>query len=160
MHPNAALVETLYGALARRDGAAMAACYGPESAFDDPVFSLRGAEIGAMWSMLCARGRDLAVTWSDVVADDATGAAAWEARYTFAATGRPVHNRIASVFTFADGRIATQHDTFDFTRWSRMAIGPLARMPFMGAAVRRSVRSKARATLDAWIERGGTPGTA
>jgi ketosteroid isomerase-like protein len=160
VHPNAALVETLYGALARRDGAAMAACYGPESAFEDPVFSLQGAEIGAMWSMLCARGRDLAVTWSGVVVDDGNGAATWEARYTFAATGRPVHNRIASVFTFAAGRIATQRDTFDFARWSGMAIGPVARLPLMGPMVQRSVRRKARATLDAWIERGGAAGTA
>jgi ketosteroid isomerase-like protein len=153
MHRNAALVETLYGALARRDGAAMAACYAPDATFDDPVFSLRGREIGGMWSMLCSRGRDLVVTWRDVVADDEQGTAAWDARYTFAATGRPVQNRIASAFTFADGRIASQRDTFDFRRWSRMAIGPVARMPFMSPVVQKSVRRKARATLDAWMAR-------
>jgi len=151
VHANAALVDTLYGALARRDAAAMAACYAPDATFDDPVFSLRGAEVGAMWSMLCARGRDLQVSWRDVVADDARGSAAWEARYTFAATGRAVHNLVTSAFTFADGLIATQRDTFDFARWSRMAIGPLARVPLLRPAMQRSVRNKARASLDAWI---------
>jgi ketosteroid isomerase-like protein len=153
VHANAALVETLYGALARRDGAAMAGCYAPDAAFDDPVFCLRGAAVGAMWSMLCERGRDLQVSWRDVAADDARGSASWEARYTFAATGRPVHNRIASAFTFVDGRIATQRDSFDFARWSRMAIGPLARVPGLRPFVQRSVRRKARATLDAWMAR-------
>ena len=151
MHANAALVDTLYGALARRDAAAMAACYAPDATFDDPVFSLRGAEVGAMWSMLCRRARDLEIAWRDVVADDARGSATWEARYTFAATGRAVHNHIASAFTFVDGRIATQRDTFDFARWSRMAIGPLARVPLLRPAMQRSVRKKARASLDAWI---------
>ena len=56
MHPNAALIDSLYAALARRDGAAMAQCYAEEAAFSDPVFDLRGREIGAMWSMLCTRG--------------------------------------------------------------------------------------------------------
>jgi len=153
VHANGALVESLYDALARRDGAAMAACYAPDATFDDPVFSLRGAEVGAMWSMLCARGRDLAVSWRDVTADDACGSAAWEARYTFAATGRAVHNCIASAFTFVDGRIATQRDAFDFALWSRMAIGPLARVPLLGGVVQRSVRRKARAALEGWMAR-------
>lgn len=155
MHPNAALVETLYGALARRDGATMAACYAPEATFDDPVFSLQGGEIGAMWSMLCARSRDLAVTWHDVVADDDRGSASWHARYTFAATGRDVSNAIDSAFTFAHGRIATQRDTFDFRRWTRMAIGPMVRLPLMSPVVQKSVRRKARAALDDWIASGG-----
>jgi ketosteroid isomerase-like protein len=151
VHPNGELLESLYGALARRDAATMAACYAPGATFDDPVFSLRGAEVGAMWSMLCARARDLAVSWRDVAADDTRGSAAWEARYTFAATGRPVHNRIASSFTFVDGRIASQRDAFDFALWSRMAIGPIARVPLLRHAMHRSVRRKARASLDAWI---------
>ena len=70
----------------------MAACYTPDARFTDPVFDLTGAEVGAMWTMFCERGRDLALTWRDVRADDAAGAAHWEPRYTFSVTGRPVHN--------------------------------------------------------------------
>ncbi len=57
----------------------MAACYAPDARFSDPVFDLAGGEVGAMWSMLCERGRDLRVEWRDVRADDASGAAHWEA---------------------------------------------------------------------------------
>ena len=60
MHPNAQLIQTLYAAFGRRDGAAMAACYAPNATFVDPVFDLRGTEIGAMWTMLCERGRETA----------------------------------------------------------------------------------------------------
>ncbi len=158
MHANAALLESLYAALARRDAAAMAACYAPGATFSDPVFDLRGAEIGAMWSMLCTRGRDLAVEWRDVAADDATGRAAWDARYTFAATGRPVHNRIDSVFTFAGGRIATQVDAFDFHRWARMALGWKAAVPGATPLLRVAVRRQARRTLDAFIARSAAGG--
>jgi ketosteroid isomerase-like protein len=160
VHPNADLIESLYAALARRDAAAMAQCYAEEAAFTDPVFDLRGREIGAMWSMLCTRGRDLIVEWHGVHADDARGRAEWDARYTFAATGRKVHNRIASEFIFAQGRILAQHDTFDFRRWARMALGFSARLPFMTGLVRRAVRRQARRALDDWIDthRGAVSG--
>ena len=44
----------------------MAACYAPNAHFIDPVFELQGAEIGAMWTMLCERGSDLRVESRDV----------------------------------------------------------------------------------------------
>lgn len=152
MHPNAALIDSLYAALARRDGAAMAACYTEDAAFTDPVFDLRGREIGAMWTMLCARGKDLTVEWRGVDADDARGRADWDARYVFAASGRRVYNRITSEFIFAGGRIMSQHDTFDFRRWARMALGATAALPFMTGFVHRAVRRQARRALDDWIE--------
>jgi ketosteroid isomerase-like protein len=157
VHANATLIESLYGALGRRDGATMAACYAPDARFVDPVFDLRGAEIAAMWTMLCARARDIAVEWRGVRADDTSGAADWDARYTFAATGRRVHNRIHSEFDFAGGRIVGQRDAFDMRAWLRMAIGPVAALPFMPGLLTRRVRGQARRGLDEWIERhGGT----
>lgn len=152
MHPNAALIDTLYAGLARRDGAAMSACYGPDATFTDPVFELAGAEVGAMWSMLCARARDLAVEWGDVTADASAGRARWEARYRFAATGRTVHNRIASEFTFAAGRIVAQRDTFDFRAWARQAFGVPAFLPGAVPFLQRTVRRQARRALDQWID--------
>jgi enhancing lycopene biosynthesis protein 2 len=157
MHANAAQIESLYGALGRHDGATMAACYGPDAKFTDPIFDLRGTEIGAMWTMLCARARDITVEWRNVEADDARGQADWDAHYTFGATGRNVHNRIHSDFTFAAGRIAVQRDSFDIGRWLRMAIGPIAFLPGAAALLHRRVRRQARGGLDDWIERhGGT----
>lgn len=123
MSPNAALIEKFYAAFARRDGAAMGACYAPDATFEDPAFQLKGAEIGAMWTMLCQRGKDLKVEASGIEADETTGRAHWEAYYTFSATGRKVHNIIDATFTFRDGLIATHVDKFDFHRWSKQALG-------------------------------------
>jgi len=148
-----ALIEGFYAAFARRDAPAMAACYAPDAHFTDPVFDLTGVEVGAMWAMLCERGKDLRLEWRDIRADDATGSAHWEPRYTFSATGRPVHNVIDSAFTFNAGRIATHVDTFDLWRWSRMALGAkgalLGWTPFM----RSAIRAQARRGLATWMER-------
>jgi len=160
MHDNAQLIDRFYAAFARRDAAAMAACYAPDATFRDPVFELAGPEVGAMWAMLCARAKDLELEWRDVRADDRTGSAHWEPRYTFSATGRPVRNVIDAEFAFRDGRIAAHVDRFDLWRWSRMALGVkgvlLGWTPQAGNAVRR----QARRGLDAWIARHGAAGGA
>lgn len=143
-------IARLYTAFAARDGAAMAACYHPEATFSDPVFEgLRGAEIGAMWTMLCERGTDLRVEWA-ATGDDT---AHWEAWYTFSATGRKVHNVIDARFAFRDGLIVEHVDTFDFARWSRQALGvtgwALGWTPFL----RRKVGATARGQLDRWMQK-------
>ena len=154
-HGNARLIDGLYSAFARRDAAAMAACYAPDARFTDPVFDVSGAEIGAMWAMLCARGKDLTLAWRDVEADDATGRAHWEPRYTFSATGRPVHNVIDATFAFREGRIVRHDDRFDLWRWSRMALGVKGMLLGWTPLVRNAVRAQARKGLDAWIARAG-----
>ena len=118
------LIERLYGALQRRDGAGMAACYGPKATFRDPVFELEGERVGLMWKMLCARGADLRVEFDHVAADATAGSAHLQAWYTFSATGRRVHNVIDARFRFGDGLIVEHVDRFDFWRWSRQALGP------------------------------------
>jgi len=121
---NAALIERLYGAMDRHDGAAMAACYAPDAHFQDPVFGdLSGEQAGRMWRMLTARSDDLRVDLVEHSADDGTGSARWVARYTFTATGRPVVNDVRATFRFADGLIAEHVDRFSFWRWSRQALG-------------------------------------
>jgi len=150
-HTNARLIESLYAAFARRDGSAMAACYAPGATFNDPVFDLRGREIGAMWRMLCERGADLRVEARDISADAHAGRAHWDAWYTFSATGRPVHNEIDSAFTFEDGRIASQRDVFDLWRWSRMALGKKGALLGWTPIVRKAIRKQARQSLDAWM---------
>jgi ketosteroid isomerase-like protein len=154
-HPNARLIESFYNAFARRDGRAMAACYAVNATFVDPVFDLRGAEIGAMWTMLCERGADLRIDARDIAADDHAGCAHWEAWYTFSASGRPVHNEIDAAFTFSDGMIASHRDVFDLWRWSRMALGKKGVLLGWTPLVRKAIRKQARKSLDRWI--AGTP---
>lgn len=153
VHPNAALINRFYAAFARRDAGGMAACYAPDARFTDPVFDLSGAQVGAMWSMLCERATDLELEWRDVRADDATGSAHWEPRYTFSATGRPVHNVIDSAFTFGAGRIVRHVDTFDLWRWSRMALGAKGALLGWSPLVRNAVRAQAKRGLDAWMKK-------
>jgi ketosteroid isomerase-like protein len=151
VHPNAELITRFYGALQRRDGAMMAACYAPAVIFSDPVFPrLEGAHAGAMWRMLCERGADLEVIFGDVHADDARGSAHWDARYTFTQTGRKVLNRIDATFEFSDGAIVRHTDSFDLHRWMRQALGPVGLLLGWTPLVKNKVRSSAAAALAAW----------
>src|SRR5437762_10199427 len=98
---NARLIERFYSAFGRRDVDAMLACYHPQVVFTDPVFgTLAAADVCAMWRMLSGRARDLRIEFRDVAATARSGRAHWEAWYTFAATGRAVHNRIDAEFHF------------------------------------------------------------
>ncbi len=138
-------IARLYDAFARRDGAAMAACYGAEAKFSDPVFpDLRGAEVGGMWRMLCEGGTDLRVEWSLLELTTTGGRVRWDAWYTFSATGRKVHNIVTSDLRLHDGLIIEQTDTFDFWRWSRQALGPagvaLGWTPFLRGKIQRVAR--------------------
>lgn len=155
-HPNAALLEQFYAAFARRDGAAMAACYAPDARFGDPVFpDLRGAEPGAMWRMLTARGKDLEISFGDVVADDAAGRVRWEARYTFGPTGRRVHNVVEAEFRFRDGKIVEHRDRFDLPRWMGMALGPVGAWFGGSALLQGMLRRRAAKDLALAMRRFG-----
>jgi ketosteroid isomerase-like protein len=161
-HPNALLIERLYGAFARCDGPAMAACYGPDAAFGDPVFTdLRGEEPGAMWRMLTARATDLTVVLAEHEAGEETGSAHWLADYTFR-TGRKVHNDVRATFRFRDGLIAEHRDAFDLWAWSRQALGPPGLLLGWSPVLRRKVRAEARSGLDQFLaaERSGAAPTA
>jgi ketosteroid isomerase-like protein len=141
------LIDRLYTAFARRDGAAMAACYHAEATFSDPVFpGLRGAEVGAMWTMLCERASDLRI---EHTASDA--GAHWEAWYTFSTTGRKVHNVIDARFAFRDGLIVEHVDTFDFWAWSRQALGVPGLLLGWTPMLRTKVGATARKGLDKFI---------
>lgn len=123
MHPNQTLIQNFYEAFSKRDYATMGACYHPEATFIDEAFDLQGAEIPAMWEMLCRRGQDLKITYDHVFADDQRGAADWQAWYTFSQTGRKVHNIIHAEFIFREGKIWSHIDSFNFHRWSGQALG-------------------------------------
>ena len=153
MHPHAALIHRFYDSFAALDATGMGACYHREIVFSDPAFGeLHGPEAGAMWAMLCERGKDLEVGASKVEADDERGRAHWEARYTFGPTGRPVHNRIDAEFEFRDGLIIRHTDRFDFWAWARQALGPAGLLLGWTPVVRNKVRSTARRSLETYMQ--------
>ena len=146
---NRSLIERFYSAFNERDGAAMAACYGPDVRFSDPVFpDLRGSDAGTMWRMLTSRATDLRIDLLEHEADDERGSAHWVAHYTFAQTGRPVVNDIRASFRFGAGLIVRHSDEFDFHRWARQALGPSGLLLGWTPLMRNAVRRRARAGLD------------
>lgn len=156
MHPHAELLTRFYTAFSARDADGMAACYHPEVQFSDPAFpDLKGWRVAAMWRMLCERGKDLELTFSDVEANDTTGSAKWEAKYTFGATGRNVHNRISASFEFKDGLISKHTDDFDFHTWSKQALGPMGLMLGWTGFMKNKVQATAGDGLDKYIEKRG-----
>jgi ketosteroid isomerase-like protein len=149
------LIERFYTAFDRRDGDAMAACYGPDARFRDPVFGeLTAAEAGAMWRMLTARADDLRVELVEADADAERGSARWIAHYTFTQTGRPVVNDVRAKFRFADGLFAEHSDRFGFWRWSRQAIGTRGLLLGWTPQMRLAVHRQARAGLSRAMEQG------
>ena len=142
MHPHEKLLREFYAAFARRDAEGMAHCYHPDLFFTDPVFPRLRAEGAAdMWRMLLARARDLEVTLDALEAGDDGARAQWTARYRYGRPGRPVVNRVRSMFAFRDGRIVRHYDHFPFWRWASQALGPagvaLGWFPPLKWAVRR-----------------------
>ncbi len=158
MHPNQITLQNFYAAFSRLDADAMAACYAPDAAFDDEVFSLRGhAQVTGMWHMLCdatrARGLDAwKLTSRDIKADARTGTAHWDAWYRFSATGRLVHNSIDGQFGFnVQGLISHHRDRFDFWAWSRQALGVPGVLLGWTPWLRRKVRAQAAASLQKYM---------
>lgn len=149
---NRSLIKTFYTAFGQRDVDSMLSCYHPQVVFSDPVFgTLAAVETQAMWRMLNARARDLRVEFRDVEAGERRGRAHWEAWYTFAATGRAVHNRIDADFQFADGLIVRHVDRFSLWRWAAMALGAKGAMLGWVPSVRGAIRAQAAKGLAAYL---------
>jgi ketosteroid isomerase-like protein len=128
MSPNEHLVERLFSSLARGDFRSAGDCYCGDAMFKDIAFDLKGRDdITAMWHLVCSK--DTKVSFRDIRADDRNGTAHWDALYRFSKTGRLVHNRIHSTFTFQNGTILVHHDHSNRWIWARQALGPLAAIP-------------------------------
>ncbi|MFI5206953.1 MAG: nuclear transport factor 2 family protein [Gemmatimonadales bacterium] len=144
-------MDSFYRAFQRRDHAAMARCYARDVVFQDEVFSLEGWCVAAMWRMLCERGTDLRIEAGDIVADDAEGAATWDAWYTFSATGRSVHNHIRASFVLREGLIVRHTDRFDLHRWAAQALGLKGLLLGWTPFVQRAIRKNAARSLEKFI---------
>ncbi len=159
MHPNAQLLTTFYSAFQRKDGDTMASCYHPDAEFSDEVFvGLRHAGTTSMWRMLAERAKDFSLEFRDIQADDSKGRAHWEARYTFAATGRKVLNVIDAEIEFRDGKILRHRDRFNFYRWASQALGFKGMLLGWTPFLKNKVQATARAGLDKWMREHGVSG--
>ena len=143
-------LRRLYAAFERCDGAAMQALYAPQATFDDPVFSLHGAqEIGGMWRMLCRSARKRSRgEWSlraeGIAVQGDHGSAHWEATYLYGPADRRVLNVVDASFAFAaDGLILRHVDEFDFGIWARQALGWPGQVFGWSPLMRRFVRRQA-----------------
>lgn len=151
---NEETIRRFYAAFQKRDAAGMVACYAPDVQFSDPVFTdLKGERAGAMWQMLCERGKDLKIEFRDVRADDNAGSAHWEAWYTFSTTGRPVHNIIDASFEFRDGKIVKHTDRFDLHRWSGLALGLPGKLLGWTPLLQNKIRAMAAKGLGDYLAR-------
>ncbi len=153
MHANEELIHAFYSAFQKRDGAAMAACYHPDVHFSDPVFpDLHGPRAGGMWRMLTSnKDSDLVLEFRDVEANDTTGKAHWDARYSFPPGGRKILNQIDATFEFKDGKIIRHVDRFDLWKWTRMALGASGYLLGWSPIVQNKVRKMAGGRLDAFM---------
>jgi uncharacterized protein len=140
-----ALLVLFYDALARRDGAAMAALYAPNARFEDEVYLLEGPDVGKMWTGLLSRAKTLSVSYTIARAGSGTGTVELTARYLYG--GRPVVNVILSELELEDGRIVRQRDRFDFPRWAAQALGIPGRLFGRFEWFRRAVSRKAAARV-------------
>jgi limonene-1,2-epoxide hydrolase len=148
MHLNEELIETFYTSFQKLDAEAMVRCYHADVRFSDPVFpNLTQPQVIAMWRMLCKQAKNFELTFADVEANDRTGKAHWKASYDFSATGRRVNNKIDARFEFQDGKIIKHTDSFNFWKWSRMALGPTGLLLGWTPLVRKKVQSQAAARL-------------
>lgn len=119
-------IEKFYQSFQNFDAESMIACYHQEITFEDPAFGvLKGEKAKNMWRMLCKSLKEQKgeIRFSNIVSDNNTGTANWEAYYTFSITGKKIHNIIKSEFEFKDGLIIKHTDTFDLYKWSKQALG-------------------------------------
>jgi ketosteroid isomerase-like protein len=157
MHAHEEIIRDFYECFSRGDGEGMVKHYAQDVRFSDPVFTdLRGDQARAMWRMLTSRAADLRVEFRDVRADEATGSAHWDARYTFSPTGRAVLNRIDASFRFEGGKIIEHRDVFDLWAWTRMALGPVGYLLGWGP-LQGTVRANARKELEKYMARHPSP---
>lgn len=156
---NRTTATRFYNAFAQLDPASMATCYAPGVRFQDEIFTLEGRDqVMAMWFMLCeslhANGgrRDWKLNYRVVSVDPLATRLEWSARYHFGKAHRPVHNRIMATLRFDDsGLIAHHHDSFDFWRWSRQALGMPGVLLGWSPMLRHTVRARAQVGLDRYM---------
>lgn len=151
-------IKAFYEAFCARDGAAMSSLYSDDVEFSDPVFpKIRGQEAKAMWRMLCEKGTDLVIKYEIVSSEGKIHKVRWDACYTFAATGRQVHNKVVATLTVHNGRIVTHVDEFSFWRWAAQALGFPGILMGWTPMLKKRVQNSARRSLEAYMAKSKKP---
>lgn len=148
MSQNDKVIVRFYEAFAAGDADAMARCYAQKIHFHDPVFQdLEGPQVMKMWRLLLGRSDDLEIALGEHSVAGDSGSAHWSAVYTFSQTGRVVHNEIDATFRFEDGLIVDHRDSFDFWKWTRMALGVPGLLLGWSPIVQGKVRQQSKLLL-------------
>jgi ketosteroid isomerase-like protein len=148
MHTNEQLIHTFYTAFQRKDYKTMQQCYADNATFSDAVFvGLNAAQVKAMWEMLCVKSKDLKIEYKILNVTDTIGSTEWIATYSFSATGNKVINRVTADFTFANGKIVTHKDNFNFYTWAKQALGTPGLLLGWTSMLRNKVRAQAAKSL-------------
>ncbi len=148
--------EQFYNAFQSHDANAMAACYHENIVFNDPAFrGLNHNEVCAMWDMLIKRSNgNLTIEYHSIVGDESLVEGIWEARYEFSNTGNLVHNIIHSSMEFQDGLIVKHTDSFNFWRWSKMALGTTGLLLGWTPFLKGKVQKMAKKSLENFLAKG------
>ncbi len=156
---NKELVEKFYKAFSQRDHQGMNACYADDIVFSDPVFGfLQGAEVRAMWQMLCTNARDFELTYGPVEeVDQEYITCKWTATYTFSTTGRKVVNHAKSFMKIADGRISEHSDGFRLSTWIGQAFGWRGKLFGWTNFMKQKIHKTALKNLRRFMELHQTP---
>ena len=153
MHPSQKLVQRFFHAFAEGDYLGMQQCLHSDVEFTDIGFDLSGKQVSAMWHMICEKGTQ--IMFRNVQADDAQGTAQWECHYDFqkdeGSKPHSVHNVIEARFRFENGLIREHHDSCDFERWARQALGLVGAVLGEFEFLHKKVRESANAKIEKFI---------
>lgn len=148
MTQNEQTIHRFYEAFQKGNYRLMQDLYHDEATFSDAVFqNLNADEVRSMWQMLVVSAKDLTLSYDNVSVIADSGKCRWQAWYTFSATSRKVHNIIDANFQFRDGLIYRHNDSFNFWRWSRMALGTPGTLLGWSPLIRNKVRGTAQRRL-------------
>jgi ketosteroid isomerase-like protein len=159
MSDNKQVIERFYSAFQKLDYKTMQDCYSDEIIFSDPVFLvLKGAEVKAMWEMLCKNAKEFSLTFSDIeLQDEEYATCKWVASYTFSKTGNKVINHIKAFMKFKNGKIIEHSDAFRLSTWIGQALGWKGVLFGWAGFMKRAVQKNARKNLDKFMEKYAIP---
>jgi len=149
------ITSQFYEAFKNHDIDGMNSLYHENVIFNDPVFkNLNFKEVTSMWKMLVERSNGkLEISYHSLLEDENLTQCTWEAKYNFSKTNRLVHNVIHATMEFKEEKIIKHTDSFDFWRWSSMALGLPGKLLGWTPLIKKKVQKMARQSLDKYMTR-------
>ena len=157
MDQNKQTITRFYTAFSNLDSGGMAACYGNEIQFYDPVFGLLESKemVSGMWRMLCQKATNFSLRMEEPEdVGDGYYTCVWEASYLYGKQRRKVVNRVKAHVRMEAGLIVEHSDAFSVHRWSAQAFGWIGWLFGWMGWWQRKVQNQARASLFRYLEQG------